>query len=250
LRRLIYDLEVSPNLALIWRAGYKINVNYDSIVKERAIIVIGWKWHGEKKRHVLTWDKNQDDKAMLLAFSKEMAQADEAVAYFGRSFDHPWLRTRALFHGLILPEVPTVDPLKWARSRFYFNSNKLDYVSKFLGAKGKIETRYDLWKDITLDNCPKALDKMARYCSNDLVLLEFVHDRLRAMSPVSAHAGVAAHGEAWTCPRCGAAKIKQSKRCVTAKGTVQFQMQCKGCAGYYTISNRLRERWMEEREAA
>jgi DNA polymerase elongation subunit (family B) len=47
----------------------------------------------------LTWDKKQSDKAMIKAFLKVMAQADEIVAHNGDKFDLKWLRTRALLHG-------------------------------------------------------------------------------------------------------------------------------------------------------
>lgn len=237
MKRLIYDLEVSPNIALVWKTGYNITVNYDSIVKERAIICIGWKWAGEKTKNVLVWDKHQNDKSILEKFSKIMEQADETVAYFGDSFDLPWLRARALFHGITLPEVKSVDPLKWARKRFNFNSNKLDYISRFLGAKGKLHTDYSLWKEITIDNCPKALEKMAKYCANDLVLLEYVHDKLLNMTPQPTHAGVLEGGEPWSCPRCTSEHVGISRNLVSAKGVISHQMKCYDCGKYYNISS-------------
>ncbi len=244
-RRLIYDLEVSPNLALVWKTGYNITVNYDSIVKERAIICIGWKWAGEKARHVLIWDKHQNDKSMLVEFVDVLSQADEAVAYFGDSFDLPWLRARALFHGIILPEVKSVDPLKWARKRYNFNSCKLDYVAKFLGAKGKLNTDYGLWKDVTLKNDPKALAKMAKYCSNDLILLEYVHDKLLEMTPQPTHKGVLEGGDRWSCPRCASDRVTHGRAMVSRLGVFTHHMQCLDCKKFFIISNTTYQKWLK-----
>jgi DNA polymerase elongation subunit (family B) len=109
-RRLFYDIEVAPNLVLAWRTGYKIDLNYDGIVKERAIITIAWKWEGEKKVHCLTWDENQNDRQMLEEFMPVLAEADEAVAHYGDRFDLPWIKTRCLFYGIpSLPLYKTID---------------------------------------------------------------------------------------------------------------------------------------------
>jgi DNA polymerase III epsilon subunit-like protein len=76
---------------------------------------------------------------MIKAFLKVMAQADEIVAHNGDRFDLKWLRTRALLHGLdVMPSPKTIDTLKWAKRYFNFNSNKLDYIAKYLGVGQKM----------------------------------------------------------------------------------------------------------------
>ena len=82
-RRLFFDIETSPNLALIWRPGHKISVSYNSIVRERAIICVAWKWEGERKIQSLTWDQKQDDAGLLRKFVPVMHEADEIVAHNG-----------------------------------------------------------------------------------------------------------------------------------------------------------------------
>jgi len=77
-RRLFWDLETSPNVVLSWRAGYKINITHDSILKERAIICVCWKWEGESKVHHLEWDKGCD-KNLLKEFLKVVEDADEMM---------------------------------------------------------------------------------------------------------------------------------------------------------------------------
>src|SRR4029078_6764055 len=116
-KRLIFDIETSPNIGMFWSAGYKQNIDYSNIIKERAIICICFKWEGQKKVHALTWDENQDDKAMLETFIEIANEADELVGHNGDKFDLAWIRTRCLFHVIqMFPKYITVDTLKISRS--------------------------------------------------------------------------------------------------------------------------------------
>jgi DNA polymerase elongation subunit (family B) len=159
IKRLFFDIETSPNIGLFWSAGYKQNIDHNSIIKERSIICIAYKWAYEKTTHVITWDKNQDDKQMLEKFINIANTADEIVAHNGDKFDLPWIRTRCLFHRIeMFPNYVSIDTLKVARNKFKFNSNKLDYIAKFLQFESKLHVGYDIWKSILLNNCRKSLN--------------------------------------------------------------------------------------------
>ncbi len=245
IKRLFWDIESAPNIGLFWRSGFKLNVGPENIIKERAIICIGYKWEHEKEAHILYWDKYQNDKAMLAAFIKVLSQATESVGHNSDRFDMPWVRTRALYHGLPpIPEVRQIDTLKWARAKFYFNSNKLDYVAKFLGLGGKIKTEFGLWKDVLLNRCPKALSKMGEYCMYDVILLEQVWKKLNELVPHKTHVGVLQGGEKWQCPRTGSTDVKVSKTRITASGVVQYQMVNNRTGSYFTISASAHEAYL------
>lgn len=182
-KRLFFDLEVSPNIVFSWRIGGDISLSHDDIIKERAIICACYKWEGEKEVHSLEWNKG-DDKQLLIKFSQIIDSADEIITQNGDAFDIKWLRTRCLYHNIpVSPKFNSIDTLKMAKSGFKFNSNKLDYMGQFLDMGKKIKTDYDLWKDITLDNSKTAMDKMVRYCKNDVILLEKVYHRLAPYTP-------------------------------------------------------------------
>ena len=139
IRRLICDAETSPNIGFFWRAGFRLSINHDNILHERAIICICYKWEGERTVHSLEWKKG-DDKDLLKRFLKVALEADELVAHNGDKFDIKWFNTRCLKHGLEPPPIwKTVDTLVIARRRFYFNSNRLDYLGKYLLDEGKIK---------------------------------------------------------------------------------------------------------------
>lgn len=249
--RLFVDIEVSQNVVLTWRTGAKIFISPDNIVKERAVICVCWKEQGGKTESA-TWDRSQNDKALIKRIIPVIAGADEIIGHNAERFDLPWLRARAMYHGLHLPIVRVVDTLKWARKYFYFNSNRLDFLGKFFGVGGKLDKfthDHGSWRRVLLDNDRKELAAMVKYCARDIDLLEQVWERLSTICAPAVHSGVVDGREAWSCPRCSSEKIIQSKRRVTAKGTIQFQMQCKACSGFYSISARLRQKWLKERNA-
>lgn len=231
-KRLFLDIETSPNLGFFWQSGYKLTIGPDNIVKERAIICIAWKWAGKKKVYCETWDKNQSDKKLLQNFLAIMHEADEVVTHNGDRFDITWIRTRCLKHGIPMsPDFVSIDTLKAARSRFRFNSNRLDYIAKFLGLGQKKPTGFGLWKDITLYNDPKAMRTMVRYCKHDVKLLEWVWDRLNQYVPAKTNRASSLRN----CPECdGVGNIK--KHTISAAGHRKTQLQCTECGKYYTMA--------------
>ena len=57
-------------------------------------------------------------------------------------------------------------------------------MGKFLSLGQKIKTEYNLWRDITLNNCKIAMTKMIDYCKQDVILLEEVYSKLKPYCPV------------------------------------------------------------------
>ena len=252
IRRLFFDIETSPNLGIFWRAGYRQNISYENIVKERAVICIAWKWAKDKTVKSAVWDKDQNDKGVLEAFLEDAHVADELVAHNGDKFDLPWVKTRCLFHGLqTFPRYKTIDTLQWSRRNFYFNSNRLDYIGRFLGIGGKLETKDGLWRDVLLRDDRKRLAEMERYNKRDVVLLEQVYDKLAGHIAPKTHVGVLNGLEKWTCAYCGSDDVIVNKtRRVTAAGTIQKQMLCQKCGRYYSISMAAFTDYKNDRAAA
>lgn len=239
IKRLFFDIETSPNIGLFWSAGYKLNISYDNIIKERAIICICYKWAGEKKIHSLTWDKNQNDNSLLTSFIKIANTADELIGHNGDKFDLPWIRTRCLFHRIpAFPMYDTIDTLKSARSKFRFNSNRLDYIADFLGIGRKKHTEYNLWKRIVLNKDAKALEYMVSYCKHDVDLLEKIYNTMSSYIPSKIHHGVILGNGKKSCPNCGSNDMKFSKKRITATGIQRVQLKCSKCGKYHTISQK------------
>lgn len=239
-KRLYFDIEVSPNLLLSWNVGNKISISYDSIVNERAIICICYKWEHEKEVKALKWN-NGDDKEMLKKFIHIINEADEVIGHNGDNYDIKWLRTRCIYHDIpAFPNYSSVDTLKLSRKGFRFNSNRLDYIGRFLGVGKKVDTGgFDLWKNIVLYNDKDSMKRMIRYCKGDVLLLERVHKRLDSYTEHRHHAAAFIGKERHHCPSCTSTKTKHSKTRVSASGALKHQLQCSDCGKYFTISDRV-----------
>lgn len=234
-RRLFFDIETSPNIGLFWEAGYKKNIDYSNIIKERAIICICYKWEDDKEVGSVHWDSKQCDKTLLTKFIKIANQADELVGHNGDRFDLAWIRTRCLFHRIdMFPRYVTIDTLKVARSIFKFNSNKLNYIADYLGIGQKIKTEFGMWKDIVLNKDKKAMDKMIIYCKKDVILLEKVFKEINNHIPAKTHYGVKFGQDRGSCPECGSDEIIIQLRRTTASGIKKIIYKCKTCNKYHS----------------
>jgi len=147
-------------------------------------------------------------------------------------YDLAWIRTRCLFHRIpMFPSYTTVDTLKVSRSKFRFNSNRLDYISKYLGIGKKIKTGgFDLWKKVMLNDAA-ALKKMVNYCKGDVRLLEDVYSEMRNHIPPK----TSVTQERRSCPECGSNHSIIHKRRISGAGLVKIQMQCQDCGKFNTI---------------
>ena len=145
----------------------------------------------------------------------------------------------------MLPSYQSIDTLKAARNGFRFNSNRLDYISQFLGGTGKIKTSYDWWLKITLENCKKSLAKMVKYCKKDVIELERIHKHLNAYLPAKVHYGVIGGGNKTSCPECGGTHSTVVKTRITSAGVKRKHLQCQDCGKYHTISEK---EWMKNKK--
>lgn len=237
-KRLFWDIETSYNIVKSWRVGYNLTLNPSDIIHERAIICLSYKWQGEDKVHTIKW-KNGCDKNIIKEFVKVVSQADECVGHNLKRFDEKWLMTRCIKHGILaLPKYKVYDTLLKARSKFNFNSNKLDYIAEFLGLGNKLKHRgLAMWDDIILRNCPLAMEEMIDYCEKDVVLTEEVYNKLVTYDLPTMHVGVMNGLSKGTSPYTGSSNIEFHKTEVSQLGTIKRMMKCKDTNRYFYLSN-------------
>jgi DNA polymerase elongation subunit (family B) len=247
LKTLYIDIEVSPNIALTWATGYKLTIPYENVIEERKIICICWKWDNDTDVSALTWDAKQNDKHMLKTFSTVASEADIIIGHNADRFDIKWVRTRCMFHRIPFPnDFRTCDTLKAAKSNFYFNSNRLDYIDKYLGGTGKKDTGgFELWKAVLIERDPAALTKMVDYCKQDVLILESVHKEMYNYIRQTFHVGAVENGYRWSCPHCGSMNVIAKDKVYSAVGIERRRMKCKDCDRKYTIAINLHREWLE-----
>ena len=237
IKRLFFDIETSPNIVTSWRVGYNLNIGPESIIRERAIICVCWKWEGSSKQYSLQWN-NGDDKQLLKDFVEVLGEADEICGHNSDRFDIKWLRTRCYINGIpMFPAYQSIDTLKLAKAGFYFNSNKLDYLGKVSGFGGKKDTGgMQTWNSILFDNCPKAMKKMIHYCHGDIDLLEKVYKKLDNYTLSKTHVGVLLGKEKCSCSSCGSNNTHCNKTRVLATGMIKKQMLCRDCGKMHSVA--------------
>lgn len=246
-RRLFLDIETSPNVGYFWQAGFRLTIPYQNITKERGIICVGYKWADHKDVQAITWNRG-DDAPMLRKLAAILDQADEVVTHNGDRFDIPHIRTRALAHGVRINDgFASCDTLKIARNKYKFNSNRLDYLAKFLGFGSKIKTEFGLWDKVVRGD-KKALEDMVTYCKQDVLLLERVHGRLMEFAKPPTHVGVATGGDRLSCPYCGSVNCKVQQTRVTAAGVTRRKMECRSCGHFFTVADGVYRAVLKARE--
>ncbi len=246
LKVLIYDIETSYNIVKSWRVGYNLNINPSDILSERKIICVSWKWLDEDQVYNLEWDSEQDDKSLLENFIPVLNEADLIVAHNGDRYDLKFIKTRALIHDLpMLVDYPQFDTLKVAKKKFMFNSNKLDYISEYLGFGNKIKTSMELWDDIILKSCPKAMDKMVEYCDMDVVLLEKVYKKLVSWENPKMHLGVLQGKTKQTSPISGGNRLEKIKTVTTNRGTQKHIMKDLDTSRLFEMSDTNYKKYLE-----
>lgn len=243
-RVLFYDLETTHNLVAsfrLWDRG-GMSIPHQNVVQERYIVTASWKWEGERKVHaVATTDfpelYNKNPHSDLLVVKKlydVMTEADVTVAHNGDQYDQKFLNGRILANGLPpLPPIKSVDTKKIASSRFLLNSNRLDYLGKFLGLGRKLHTDGEWWLDILVGTDAqrrKAIAEMVRYNKQDVLLLEEIYHKLQPFMPD--HVNRQLFDGHLACPRCGS-KDYQSRGLRHAISRSYRQFQCKKCYGWF-----------------
>lgn len=173
----------------------------------------------------------------------ELWKADEVVAHNGDDFDIRWLRTRALYHGFSFPtHIRSFDTYKQARSLFRLNSNKLDYIAKFLKIPGKSKTSPQLWVDVWWNKSRDALTRMVDYCKNDVLVLKRIYQKIAGYAQPNVHHGMLLLGVKVSCPWCAHGAIKIQRRVATGAGTIKYLSWCLKCGCQFYISDKTKRK--------
>jgi RNase_H superfamily len=224
---LLLDIETKPAQAYIWRAYGEQNVSVDQLIDAGGIICVGAKWLGEKKTYLYSdWEHGHVE--MLVAIHEMLSHADAVVTYNGDRFDLPKLQGEFLLNGLgPTPPCTSIDVIKSVR-KFGFFMNKLAFIGPLLAQGQKVDTGgFTLWTKVMAGDV-KAEKKMAKYCVQDVVLLEKLYLRIRPFIKNHPHLGkVGAH----QCGACGSTKVHSRGSRRTKAFKIQ-RLQCQDCSSW------------------
>lgn len=159
---LAFDIETLPVVCTTFYLR-QANIRQESIIENTVIFCASWQivdQLGEPQtgiKAVSILDDPQrfkrniyDDYYVVKEIHKVLSDADVYLYQNGDAFDLKHFNARCVYHKL--PPVPSkqsIDTLKQARKYFRFDSNKLDFMGRFLGAGEKMDTGgMELWDNI------------------------------------------------------------------------------------------------------
>ncbi len=156
-------------------------------------------------------------------------EADAVLHYNGSRFDIPTLNKDFLKFGLHPPSsYKQIDLLKTARRQFKLPSNKLAYLSKFLGLEGKIQHEgHDLWTKCMAGD-DKAWRTMERYNKQDVILLEQVYEKLLPWIPNHPNVNLYSNEDYEGCTKCHSKNLKFNGKGVAGNQIIQ-RVRCLDC---------------------
>lgn len=205
MRILAFDVENLPNITSTFKL-FDTNISHTNIIENQSLISISWKFIGKGCKSGIQSvsiaddperfkDDIYDDYHVAKTFHEVLNSKDDFVL-MGHNldrFDIKKFNTSALKHGLCaVPERQSIDTLKQARRKFKLDSNKLDYLARFLGVGEKIQTGgFQLWNDIVQAKYPavgkkadpektkEAMRRMVLYNKHDVRLLIAVYEKMK-----------------------------------------------------------------------
>ena len=225
-RILFVDIETKP--ALVYSFGIRDqHITHGQIKEDGGTICVGLKWAGERGVRVFSvWEHGWQQ--MIEEAHKAISEADAVASYNGASFDMPKLMGNFLLAGLPPPPPPTQIDIYKAVKKLGFICNKLAYIAPLLGLGAKLKHEgLDMWKAV-MDGCPKAQRKMARYCAQDVRLLEDVYERVKPYIATHPHLGFASPT---ACPACGEHRM-QKRGVRRTKASFIERLQCTACGSW------------------
>lgn len=234
-RVLLWDIETAHNIIAAFDL-YNPNPA-TNVLQEWYIICAAWKWLGEKTTHSVSLLDSPNlfrkdptnDRHVVSILHDTISSADAIVAHYGDNFDIKRLNARLAFHKFSpLPPVIQIDTYKIAKSKFKFNSNKLDYLAQVLGFEGKTPTSPGLWLR-ALRGDVSAIKEMVVYNKQDVIVLEKVYNALRAFVPAKANRLLFDTRAA--CPSCGGEHINYRGYTFT-KARKYRRYQCLDCGAW------------------
>lgn len=210
---LLFDIETSPMIAYIWQLKQRGYINPSNIVQDWFVICWGAKWLFEDDiiSGGVTPDEaiNQDDKRIVSELWKLLNEADIVITHNGDKFDIKKMNGRFIKYGLNLPmPYRSIDTYKSARKRLNLSSLKLSFIAEYLGVSQKSDTDFQMWIDCIAGDKDQ-LDKMQKYCDQDVRVLEDVYLKLRPFIQPHPNLGLYIESDTTTCPSCASTKLNR-----------------------------------------
>jgi hypothetical protein len=246
MKTLIYDIELSKAIALVYPSHKPQYIPPSSYIEDQFMPCAAWKWLDEDEIYsacVLDDAKRfkenfRDHGLVVKALYDAIEEADILVGHNSDGFDQKHLNWFALNEGLPpLPQKQTVDTLKLMRSVFRAPSNKLDELTNRLIGERKMQTSPGM-HDRVAQGDPAAIREMLKYNIQDARIQDKFYKFVRPWAKT--HPTVRTrdyNGELVpTCQYCHSINLVRRNVRYLKSGRARAQWRCQEteCGGYTT----------------
>lgn len=115
--------------------------------------------------------RDKNDERIVKSAVNEIKKYDRIVGHYSMRFDIPYVRSRALYHGIDFPgyrELYHSDTYFLARMKFAIHSNRLGALCQFFGIEAKSHPMTpDLWRRAGAGK-KEALETVLTHCQEDV----------------------------------------------------------------------------------
>ena len=234
MKTLILDIETAPSIAYVWDF-WQQNIQHDSVIDYQGYIMcFAYSWLGDNHIHCLE-NRTDNDKNLVSEILGLLDEADFVVAHNGKKFDIPFIKARAVIHGLNPPSpFKVIDTLQIAKKEMNFKRNSLEFLAQTLGVGEKL--KHNNFPGIKLwDECIKGNDEawkeMTKYNMQDVSILEKVYIKLRSWYSNHPNITISDNKPYMCCPKCGSSQLHRRGFYYTNKGQYQ-RYKCLDCGGW------------------
>jgi len=125
--------------------------------------------------------RDKDDRRIVKSAVEEIVKYDRIITWYGAKFDIPYVRSRALYHGIDFPafrDIYHTDLYYVARSKLRLHSNRLGSVCQFFGIPAKNHPMTPELNRLCGSGDEEALKTILTHCEEDVESTDTVYFKL------------------------------------------------------------------------
>jgi len=201
------------------------------------MLMFGYQWWDEDTPQIIKindfdgWKKghyNDRDYWLCEAVYEIMCEADVLIGHFSTRFDHPFIQTRMLKHGLPpIPDTTQIDTWRIAKRQLKFRSNRLGIIADSLGCKQrKDKVEAAVWR-MAKGHDEEAIEAIAEYCLQDIRTQKSVTEKLLPVAKEVVNLNLFTDGDHHRC-MCGSWRVVRDGEIFT-KVNAYERYKCLSC---------------------
>ena len=202
------------------------------------MICMGYRWHHEDEYKIVKindfdgWDElevENRDRYLVERVADIIAEADVLVGHYSKRFDHRFIQTRCLMHGLkVIPDPPHIDTWQIAKYQCAFTRNSMKVMADRLDCDDtKSHVNWRIWRRLKAHD-EEAIETISTYCIQDVRTQYAMTQKLLPLAKHMPNMNILTGEVNYRCPGCGSDNV-QRRGFHTTKINKFQRFQCQEC---------------------